>query len=103
MFIPESGSGSTILYEICHFSEQHWFSRKKLKVAGCAGAEEAGAEPHHAPEEVGGGAQHHRGEVREQEEEVPGEQRRVPGGAQETLCQGTYLLIVNSKIGLVSS
>ena len=86
-----------------NMSGVHNTGRKKLKVAVCAGAEEAGAEPHHAPEEAGGGAQHHRGEVREQEEEVPGEQRRVPGGAQETLCQGTYLLIVNSKIGLVSS
>ena len=52
------------------------------------GAEETGAEPHYAPEEAGSRAEHHRGEVRDQEEEVLGEQRWVPGGAQETLRQG---------------
>ena len=44
-----------------------------------AGTEEAGAEPDDAPEEAGGRADNHRGEVRRQEEGVPGEQRGVSG------------------------
>ena len=35
-----------------------------------AGVEETGAEPDDAPEEAGGRAHHHRGEVREQEAQV---------------------------------
>ena len=58
---------------------------RSLPSISFAGVEETGAEPDDAPEEAGGRAHHHRGEVREQEAQVSRQQHRLPRGTEETL------------------
>ena len=53
------------------------------------GAEETSAISDHAPEEAGGRAHHHRGQVWKQEKKVSTVIRRVQWRIKETLCKGT--------------